>query len=330
MDFVSVSYLLLFVRTFTFKLPAAGLGALGFLALAATAFARVDPKRIPPPRISHLFIIVEENRDFSEVVGSTGRAADWPFFNSLISSGALVTNSFATGHPSIDNYFMLTTGRPVTHNDSFEKMKINNVVRVLDAAGLSWKAYVEDLPTPPIADGFDPYAKNHDPFAYFSDVVNSTTKQANMVDFSQLVSDEAAVALPDYAFVVPNACHSGHGTGNGTPCSGFSDAQLDQSADQFLQDNVPNLLNSSQMASDGLVIITWDEGAGSDRVRGGGHIPTLLLGPMVRPGFEQATRNIYPHQAILRLMLQALGVSDFPGSSRGAPMMGEFFLGSPL
>ena len=40
-------------------------------------------------------------------------------------------------------------------------------------------------------------------------------------------------------------------------------------------------------------------------------------------GYKSTT--FYQHQDTLRLMLEALGVSDLPGHAAGATQMGEFF-----
>lgn len=315
------------------SLHAIALSSVLILALSATAFARVNPRRIPPPRLGHVFIIVEENRASFQVVGNT---TDWPYFNSEIPKGALVTNMFGVGHPSIDNYFALTAGRPVTHDDDFSRhhpgklFKFKDVVDALNSAGVTWKVYAENLPSPATSEGLDPYEKHHDPFVYFNNVVNVPANLANVVDFSQLATDESNNTLPEYAFIIPNACDSGHGTGSGTSCSNQSPEQWSQDADTWLSNNVPGILNSSQMAQNGLLIITWDEGEGNDRKHGGGHIATLLLGPQVKAGYEQTTKNVYNHYATLHLMMQALDVGQFPGASRAAPWMGEFFTGAQM
>ena len=59
------------------------------------------------PAASHVFLVVLENHGFSQVIGSPSM----PYLNSLASQGALAANYFANTHPSIGNYFMLTTGQ---------------------------------------------------------------------------------------------------------------------------------------------------------------------------------------------------------------------------
>lgn len=127
------------------------------------------------PQVGHVFLVVEENHSYSEVIGNPAM----PYLNRLLSQGGLATQYFANAHPSIPNYFMLTTGQPITGDDNFSgTVTEDNVVRELVAAGKTWKSYAESLPAPGYT-GPDapPYLKHHNPFAYFSDVLNSSASQ---------------------------------------------------------------------------------------------------------------------------------------------------------
>jgi hypothetical protein len=53
----------------------------------------------------HIVVIALENHNYSSVIGNLNA----PYLNQLARQGALATNFYATGHPSIDNYFRLTT-----------------------------------------------------------------------------------------------------------------------------------------------------------------------------------------------------------------------------
>ncbi|HEU4413294.1 MAG TPA: hypothetical protein VFT65_00820, partial [Candidatus Angelobacter sp.] len=57
------------------------------------------------PAADHVFVVVLENHAFAQVIGSPSM----PYLNSLATQHALATNYFANTHPSIGNYFMLTT-----------------------------------------------------------------------------------------------------------------------------------------------------------------------------------------------------------------------------
>ena len=302
-----------------FRLRAAALATIAALMTATAAFATTAVGRIPPPRIQHVFIVIEENRGYSQIVGN----ANWPYFNSLLGQGGLASNYFATGHPSIDNYFMLTTGKSITFDDGYSKVvKVYNLARELLAANADWKVYAEDLPTPnPTVETEDPYEKHHNPFAYFSDIVNQPANWPHVVNFTQLAADEQSDTLPQFGFIIPNAYHSGHSQ---DPISGMTE---DQEADGWLQQNLPSLLQTPEFQQSGLLIVTWDEGNGSDSRHRGGQVATLLLGPQVKPGFVSTT--LYLHPSVLRLIVQALGLPRAPGASSHAAMMGEFFLGAP-
>ncbi len=72
----------------------------------------------------------------------------------------------------------------------------------------------------------------------------------------------------------------------------------------------------------GWLAITFDESE-SDNTNGGGRVATVLLGTHVKAAY-QAT-GTYQHVSLLRLMLEAQGVSTLPGSSSTAPSMAEIW-----
>src|SRR5881296_4253840 len=96
-----------------------------------------------PPPFRHVFILVEENRNYASVIGNPAM----PYLNRLADQYGLATQYYANTHPSIGNYFMLTTGQIITNNDNYASVvPADNVVRRLLAAGKTWTAYAEDLP----------------------------------------------------------------------------------------------------------------------------------------------------------------------------------------
>jgi len=256
----------------------------------------------------HVFLLVEENHGFSSVVGN----ADMPYLNSLAAQYGLATQYFANTHPSIGNYFMLTTGQIVTNNDSFTGVvSDDNVVREFNNAGISWKSYAESLPRAGYTGGnMGNYLRRHNPFSFFSDVLNYPSQAANLVPFSQFAGDLAAGKLPAFTYIVPNNQNDAH---NGTLAQ----------ADQWLQQNIEPLLDSPLFQKDGLLILTWDEAEDSDTSHGGGRVATLIISPKAKAGLQSQT--FYQHQSALRLILSSLGVTNFPGASVSAPTMDEFF-----
>lgn len=266
--------------------------------------------------VSTVFVVVLENHSFAGVIGNPAM----PYLNSLATKYGLATNYFANTHPSIGNYFMLTTGVIPTNNDGFTgQVGDDNVVRELTAAGKSWKGYFDSLPAVGYLGGDQmPYVKHHNPFAYLTDVVNSPAQQANIVPATQLAQDIAAGRLPQYGFIVPNDFENGQQCAPGITCT---DAAALGAADAWLQGNLEPLLASPAFQK-GIVFIVFDESLSSDTTNGGGHIAVIAAGPGAKPAFQSAA--FYQHENLLRTMLQQLGVTVFPGASAGAAAMTEF------
>jgi len=63
------------------------------------------------PQFGHVTIVLLENTDYSSSVGSM------PYLDSLVAKYGLATNYYADTHPSIGNYFTLTTGQILTNDD---------------------------------------------------------------------------------------------------------------------------------------------------------------------------------------------------------------------
>jgi phosphatidylinositol-3-phosphatase len=261
----------------------------------------------PPPASPHIFLVVEENHSYSQVIGNSSM----PYLNGLAAKYGLATQYYADVHPSIGNYFMLTTGQIETIDDSFQgTITDDNIVRELVKANKSWRSYAESLPSPGYLGGdVYPYFRHHNPFTYFSDVIG-TSQANNVVPFSDFSSDLTAGTLPDFSFIVPNALNDAH---DGTLAT----------ADQWLSTNIDPLIKSAGFQNGGLLIIVFDEGVITDIQHLGGHVAMLVIGPQAKSGYQSTT--LYQHQSTLRLILSTLGVNGFPGASAFAPDMGEFF-----
>ena len=258
-------------------------------------------------RFGHVVIVVEENTDYSSVIGSSAM----PYLNGLASRYGYAKEYYGNTHPSIGNYFMLTTGQIITNDDSYATpVTADNVVRRLIAAGKTWKDYAEDLPSVGYL-GYGKtgnYASKHNPIIYFSDVRDDPNQAKNVVPFTQFATDLAGGNLPNFSFVVPNLCNDGHDCGLST-------------VDNWLESQIAPLLSHPTFKRDGLLIITFDESA-SDTASGGGRIAWVVVSPKAKTGYTSTT--FYQHQSTLRLMLEALGITSFPGASSSAPDMSEF------
>ena len=282
-------------------------GADGKATAAATVTVSGNPSG-PAPLVQHVFIVMEENHGYADVIGN----ASMPYLNQLAAGGGLATHYFANTHPSIGNYFELTTGQIISNDDTFSQtVTADNIVRELLTAGKTWKSYAENLPSPGYLGGdVYPYLRHHNPFTYFSDVANSSVERANIVPFTQLSQDVAKNTMPMFSFIIPSALDDAH------------DGSLQQ-ADNWLKTNIAPLIANPVFQREGLLIILFDESEVTDIAFGGGHVAMVMVGPHVKAGFQST--NFYQHQSTLRMMLESLGAKQFPGDSASAPEMGEFF-----
>jgi len=265
------------------------------------------------PRSAHLIVVVEENQGYSSVVQNSA----WPNLNHLISTGALPTNYYANSHPSIGNYFMLTTGQLLTVDDNSNQIwDVDSIARRMLQNGRSFRVYAEDVPRGYLGGNTASYLVRHNPFARLSDVADSASV-ANTVlwPFTQFYSDLHNNSLPELSFIEPNIYHDAH---NGTP----------EVADSWLQTYVVNQISAFpefKPGGDGILAVDFDEAADTDSTWGGGRVSPVFWGPSVRSGYAQQSTTIYQHQSMLRTFTEALGLANPPGDAASAPSMAEFF-----
>lgn len=261
--------------------------------------------RAEVPTAGHVVVVVEENQSYSDVIGNPSM----PYLNALARQYALATQYYANAHTPTGNYFMLTTGNTAT--SSSDTISGDNIVRHLLSAGKTWKAYAQGLPSAGYIGGdVYPYARSHNPFTYFSDVINSRIQRGNLVPITQFAADLADGSLPNYSFVVPDTLHNGQNGGLNV-------------ADQWLQTNIAPVLNDPVFQQDGLLVILFAEGKAADTAHGGGHVTAVLVGPAVKKGYH--SNVLYQHQNLLRTTLAALAVNGFPGEAANVSDMGDMF-----
>ncbi|HEX4311461.1 MAG TPA: alkaline phosphatase family protein [Acidobacteriaceae bacterium] len=272
----------------------------------------------PPPVVPeshHVVLVMEENQSYSTVVRAT---SVWPNLNTLIAQGALPTSYYADTHPSIGNYFMLTTGQILTNDDnSTQVFNVDNIARRMLSSGVTFRIYAEGITQGYTGGNTGLYLIRHNPFAMLSDVA-SDPAVANQVlcPFSQFATDLANNALPDFSYIVPDVNDDAH---DGTP----------QQADTWLQTNVVTPLSASaafQTGGDGILVVDFDEAATSDTTYGGGHVSPVFWGPNVKAGYTQTSSTVYQHESMLRTLMEALSLQNPPGAGASAPSMAEFFV----
>lgn len=301
------------------------------------------------PQFEHVFVIVEENQSYDDVVGNT---QDLPYFNSLISEYGLATNYYANTHPSVNNYFFLTAGRAAFSSlwasDGrladlyFGQVPGVNIASILTDSKKTWRAYLEGLPAAgSLTSSHGGYVKRHDPFAYFETVLHGTRdyppQTANLLPFAgNFEKDLRNHSFASYSFIAPDIYDDGHNSAKTHRPAACRDRTALQQIDQWLNRNIRPLVEDADFKRGGLLIIVFDEacdrGPKADNrldpkrtsLRGGGHIPALIISSKTKPG--TTSDQLLHHESVLRLCLRALGIQQFPGAAANAPDVYEFFV----
>lgn len=271
------------------------------LLASAVALAQV-------PQFKHVVVVVEENHSYSHVIGNPAM----PYLNSLAAKYALAADYYADAHPSIGNYFMLTTGKLVTSNDAYTGVLTgNNIVQQLITAGKTWKVYAESLPSTGYIGGDRyPYVKHHNPFAYMADVRTSSSQRLKIVSTTRLSTDLANNTLPNYAFVVPNILHDAHNCPYGGTCS---DNQKLAAADSWLRTHIAPIISNPSFKASGVLVILFDESVDSDTAHGGGHVAAVVVSSLVKGGYKSTV--FHNEQSVLKLACSALKLGSCPGAA---------------
>jgi len=214
----------------------------------------------------------------------------------------------------------------------------SNVATLADqlaAKKLSWKGYMEDMGKDAGRDGgtacahpvvgepdptqhaakHDQYAVRHNPFMYFHKIIDDgPTCNQHVVNLSALENDLLEVATtPNFAFITPNLCHDGHDA----PCANDEPGGL-LSADRFLQQYVPKILNSPAFKQDGLLIVTFDEADVYIRDN------KLQSGDDTACCDEQPGPNINPSKTVFGNRDMGPGVTGRGGGRIGAVLLSRY------
>jgi hypothetical protein len=277
------------------------------LALAAAVIAgglTLPASAAPPamegvPRYDHIFVIVEENKDYDQILSPAAA----PHIAGFAARYGDATQFFGEGHPSEGNYVALLGGDNLgMHDDDAFYCKPgstepycagaakpgyrDHTARTphlgdqLAGAGLSWKGYYETIPEPgslAIVAG-DPkstnalrtaslYAAKHTGFTNFESTQKDPRRAERLVGFDQLDRDLAAETLPNFALIVPNQCNEMHGLhGPDVPadCDSGNTAGLIRRGDAYTGELVRRIQATHAWAGPGnvAIVITFDEGAG--------------------------------------------------------------------
>jgi hypothetical protein len=248
-----------------------------------------------------VMIVVLENSNY-------GAAINEPNLAAFAKRGALLTNFYASTHPSQGNYVAMIAGDTYgIGSDSPVNLSGYHIGDLLEAKGLNWKIYSEGYPTQQCftGPGGNGYARKHNPFMSFLNVSQDQARcMKHIVNSQQLAQDFAQNKIPEFSIYVPNLDNDGHDTG--LPYAG-----------NWLAKTFGPLVNNPLFMKDLVIIVTFDEST----FFGGNHIYTALYGPSIIPGSINSTR--FGFSNILRTIEVGLGLGNLgKGDANSGPVTG--------
>lgn len=222
-----------------------------------------------------VLVVVEENRAYEEIVGSS----EAPYLTDLARRFGTAT-AYDAGYParcpSLAAYILLTSGDDHGICDdappSQHALPGDNLFRQVATSGRQWRVYAQSMPVPCGRETVDPYLVKHNPAPYYTSEatrcaawnVPSGTPEAGSL------KDDVTAGLPAVSFVIPDACSDMHGG------HGCSDEHVVRQGDTWLSTWLPVIMAGPDYRAGRLVVIvTWDESS-SKSVN---HVPTLFISP---------------------------------------------------
>ncbi len=288
----------------------------------------------PGDKLQTVFIILLENHSWSTI--SKSKSAGY-IDGTLVPMGGHAESYFtpAGNHPSEPNYIWLEAGDNlgITTDDDPAKnhqSTTDHLVTQLTTAGISWKAYAEDISgtdCPITSSGT--YAAKHTPQLFFDDVTGTNDPKsadciAHVVPYTKLATDLANHTVARYNFISPNLCDDMHGLNLSCGTQNFDEIGA---GDAWLKAEVPKILASDAYKNNGVLFILWDEG--DEPLVGNasdGPIPLVVLSPKAKANYKSSTK--FTHSSMLRTVEEIFGV-PLLRDAKNATDLSEFFTSFP-
>lgn len=347
---------------------AALIAASVLIAVAQAPTAAADS--FQPPPVRHVWVINLENTSYSQTFEDGGNVfgagvPPHPYLKDVLPSrGLLLRQYYGIGHNSLDNYIAEVSGQsptPDTQGDCLSgtdfagtgtdphgqaigqgcvyPASVKTIADQLDAKGMTWKGYMQDLGNTGAAPGqgdgqfcgrangyqqTDLYVAKHNPYVWFHSLVDDERScETRVLPLTAMGRDLQSVATtPNLSFITPNLCEDAHESECGLP-----------RVDELLKRWVPLIQSSPAYRQDGMVVVTFDEASslvgvsgGDDTAAccneipgpntpmpgisgpGGGRVGAVILSPYVKPGTTSDTP--YNHYSLLRSFEDLFGISS--------------------
>jgi hypothetical protein len=283
-----------------------------------------------------VFVIVGENTELPQLDNTTA-----PYtIGTIKPESAWLTDYFAVTHHSEANYIAMTSGQFTDCQQGDGSVasctqNVNNLFHQLDDANISWRSWMESMPQPCYLSSsgdvntLNEYVPRHNPALFYDDLVAAglvpspecmqrdipagSTSPNNMLALNEALANGNVAR---FNLIIPNNCQNAHskcGPGN----------QIGQ-FDTFLAREVPVIKASPAYGSNGVIIITFDEGTTTsfNPLYAGGNVMFAVISPLVEVGQYSGRFN---HYSFLRTMEEGLRLTGFLGDAATAPLISSIW-----
>lgn len=297
---------------------ASALGIVSTLVATGCALNPANPGVPGSSEVTHpavdgtVFTIIFENHEKSEVIRPQ-TPTFWDLAQEYATADAYITNL----HPSLLNYIVMTSGdtNGITANVPPSQQSTDvaeNLGEQLDAAGIKWRAYMEDMGEPCSEALNGDYVPHHNPFIYYTSLTDDAERcKERVVDFDEHFEEDLAKDEYKYMWITPNMCNNMHNCGADV-------------ADAWLDEVVGKIMDSPGYKKGGAIFVMFDEG--SVRILGASaDLPTIVVSDqLAEPGYATDTR--FDHRSYLATVEDIFGLPRLPTTKDATPMNEMFQL----
>ena len=266
----------------------------------------------------YVMIILMENHNICDIYTHCGGTGT--YMTALADAYSIARqDNYCNVNPSLPNYLCLSGARdfgcsgydggPNSNPCTNSAWNSPNIIDRILGAGLTWKAYMEDMPSNCYTSDSGNYAVRHNPFVYYNDIVSNSTRCNQVVPAgtagSALVADLASTSTAsNYMWFTPNTCNDMH------------DCDI-PTGDTYLSVLVPLILGSNVFLTQrAALLLTFDEGYGQP-------IYTVWAGPVVKTAYTSSTA--YSHYSVLSTIESNWNLPSLTTNDQNATNMNEFF-----
>lgn len=317
------------VATFAVSSAAAS----GVSAASTPSLALCGNSGAPTTSVQHVLVVMLENQSYPAVVGTKTKA---PYENgTLATQCGLATQMYGATHTSAANYLAMSAGAFPSStvggcsSVSSCSSSADNIYRQLDYGTGGWKAYEESMPSSCYGSSAPAYKIGHNPPLFYG-LASCGKQDVGVPDLTAqsgaLWTDLNNQTLPAFSFVTPNLNNDGEGT---TALAG---------ADAWLQKFLGTVQKSASYQSGStVVIVSYDEGSGSDAVKGedctnktrdlAGSQPSCHVAAfVVYPWASGADSTFFDHYSVTRTVEELFGLPLLAGAANASSLIGHFGL----